>query len=436
MMFRPKLQGFLAGVGLLMGAGGHAVATELEPVTLQLKWKHQFQSAGYYAAIAQGYYREAGFEVTVREPELGEEPAGVVLAGKAEFGVAGSDLVQLRAAGAPVVTLAAIMQHSPLAFVAPAAGPVKTVHDLAGKRVMLEAHAEELLAYLKVEGLAEEAVKWVPHTYDPQALIAGEVAAMSAYVTDEVFVLADAGVPYVSFSPRAGGIDFYGDVLFTTEASMERDPARVERFRAASLRGWAYAMEHPEELVELILRDYSQRHRRAHLQFEAEHMRQLILPDVVELGYQNPGRWRHIAEVYRELGMIGGAVDIDGMVWREEALVRNPVGLVVALVGAVMVILGLVGVIVRFAQLNQRVKEQAASLQEALGEIKELRGIIPICAGCKKVRDDEGYWNHVEIYVAEHTRAEFSHGFCEECMERLYPEAARAKRLQDEGEEK
>ncbi len=435
-MFRPKLQGFLAGVGLLLGAGGHAVAAELEPVTLQLKWKHQFQSAGYYAAIAQGYYREAGFEVTLREPLLGEEPARVVLAGKAEFGVAGSDLVQLRAAGEPVVTLAAIMQHSPLAFVAPAAGPIKTVHDLAGKRVMLEAHAEELLAYLKVEGIAKEAVEWVPHTFDPQALIAGEVAAMSAYVTDEVFLLADAGVPYVAFSPRSGGIDFYGDVLFTTEVSVAEDPERVERFRAASLRGWTYALEHPEEMVELIYTAYSQRHSRAHLRFEARHMQQLILPDVVELGYQNPGRWRHIAEVYRELGMIGSAVDLNGMIWSEQDVTEKSVGLVIALVGAVVVILGLVGVIVRFAQLNLRVKEQAASLQEALGEIKELRGIIPICAGCKKVRDDEGYWNHVEIYVAEHTRAEFSHGFCEECMERLYPEAYRAKRLREEGEEK
>lgn len=394
---------------------------ELEPVTLQLKWRHQFQSAGYYAAIAQGYYREAGFAVTLREPEVGEEPAEVVLAGRADFGVAGSDLVLLREAGEPVVTLAAILQHSALAFVTPENAGIDTVHDLAGRRVMLEAHAEELLAYLKFEGIAEGAVEWVPHTFGPQALMAGEVAAMSAYVTDEAFLLEDAGVAYRSFSPRAGGIDFYGDVLFTTEAVVAADRDRVRRFREASLRGWAYALAHVDEMVELIFTRYSERHSRAHLRFEAEHLRQLILSDVVELGYQNPGRWQHIAEVYRELGMVEGDVDLAGMVWRDESVAAQSWGLVVALVVALLVILGLLGAVVRFAQLNRQVREQAASLREALGEIKELRGIIPICAGCKKVRNDEGYWHHVEVYIAEHTRAEFSHGFCDDCMDRLYP---------------
>jgi PleD family two-component response regulator len=63
-----------------------------------------------------------------------------------------------------------------------------------------------------------------------------------------------------------------------------------------------------------------------------------------------------------------------------------------------------------------------ARLQEALAKIKTLRGLIPICAGCKRIRDDQGYWNQLESYISDHSDAEFSHGLCPECIRRLYPE--------------
>ena len=68
----------------------------------------------------------------------------------------------------------------------------------------------------------------------------------------------------------------------------------------------------------------------------------------------------------------------------------------------------------------------AAKVQElrrALEQIRTLRGIVPICANCKKIRNDEGFWQQVEVYVRDHTEAEFSHGICPECMEKLYPGA-------------
>jgi CheY-like chemotaxis protein len=61
-------------------------------------------------------------------------------------------------------------------------------------------------------------------------------------------------------------------------------------------------------------------------------------------------------------------------------------------------------------------------LEDALAEIKTLRGILPICSSCKKIRDDEGYWNQLEAYIQEHSEAVFSHGLCPECGKKLYPE--------------
>ena len=63
-------------------------------------------------------------------------------------------------------------------------------------------------------------------------------------------------------------------------------------------------------------------------------------------------------------------------------------------------------------------------LQQALANVKTLRGLIPICASCKKIRNDQGYWTQLETYLAEHSDAEFSHGLCLECMRKLYPEVS------------
>jgi len=63
-------------------------------------------------------------------------------------------------------------------------------------------------------------------------------------------------------------------------------------------------------------------------------------------------------------------------------------------------------------------------LQKALDEIKRLRGILPICMECKKIRDDAGYWHPVELYIRDHSEAEFTHGICPDCMRKLYPDMA------------
>ncbi len=63
-------------------------------------------------------------------------------------------------------------------------------------------------------------------------------------------------------------------------------------------------------------------------------------------------------------------------------------------------------------------------LQKTLNEIKELKGIIPICSHCKKIRNDKGYWEQLERYLSEHTAAEFSHGLCPDCLGKFYPDLA------------
>ena len=88
----------------------------------------------------------------------------------------------------------------------------------------------------------------------------------------------------------------------------------------------------------------------------------------------------------------------------------------------------LAGRMASFIDITKRKEVEAdrekliSKLQEALKKIKTLRGIIPICAACKKIRDDKGYWNQIESYIKDHSDADFSHGICPECVKKLYPD--------------
>ena len=75
----------------------------------------------------------------------------------------------------------------------------------------------------------------------------------------------------------------------------------------------------------------------------------------------------------------------------------------------------------RMIELQYALMDKIEQLRIAMNDIKTLRGIIPICSNCKKIRDDKGYWNQVETYIHEHSDVEFTHGICPECVKKLYP---------------
>ena len=298
-------------------------AWAMETVTLQLKWTHAFQFAGYYAALEKGYYREAGLNVLLRLGGPYIDPVASVLAGNAQYGVGTSSLLLARKAGQPVVVLAVIFQHSPLVLLVhrgDATQGIPGIRDLVGKRVMLEPQSDELIAYLKQEGITLDQLVQVPlgHAEHYEELIQGDVDAISAYDTYEPYYLDRAGSAYQTYSPRMGGIDFYGDNLFTTEQELKAHPQRVRAFRDASLRGWRYAMAHPEEITDLIVAKYSQQHPRDFYRFEAQRMAPLLRADLVEVGYMNQGRWRHIAETYADLGLLSADFSLDGFLYEPD----------------------------------------------------------------------------------------------------------------------
>ncbi|MBK8791150.1 MAG: ABC transporter substrate-binding protein [Holophagaceae bacterium] len=353
---------------LLLGLGLQAERAP-ERIVLQLKWQHQFQFAGYYAAREQGYYREAGLDVIITEATPSLDPVKEVVEGRAQYGVSNSGLLLARMQGQPVVVLAAIFQHSPLVLIARTDVGIGSIHDLVGRRVMLERHAEELLAYLQKEGVPLASLQPLDHTFDASDLLRGRADAFSAYSSDEPYFLDRAGFRYQTFTPRSAGIDFYGDNLFTTEAELRQHPERVRAFREASMKGWRYAMAHPEVVTDLIISRYGGSQSRDHLLFEARQMVPLLRPDLVEMGYMSEGRWHHIAETYADLGLLSRPYTLQGFLYDPDAadrLTRQRLKLALSLA---LPIAGLLGVVVLVFLSQNRRLARALSRQAELGAI-------------------------------------------------------------------
>ena len=89
--------------------------------------------------------------------------------------------------------------------------------------------------------------------------------------------------------------------------------------------------------------------------------------------------------------------------------------------------LGCLTVVSKEMEAAEEREKLVLELQEALSKVKQLSGLLPICASCKKIRDDQGYWNQIEEYIRNHSEADFSHGLCPPCIEKLYPDFVKEK---------
>jgi ABC-type nitrate/sulfonate/bicarbonate transport system substrate-binding protein len=163
-------------------------AFALDQVSLQLKWKHQFQFAGYYAALEQGFYRDAGLDVIIREGGPGIDVAEAVGSGKSDFGVCTSGVLRDWAKGRRLVVLAAIFQRSPAIILVARRADITSISDLRGRTLMDTPGSDEIAAMLKREGVDYGALPRVAHEGNPRDLLAGRADAMVAYSTNEPFV--------------------------------------------------------------------------------------------------------------------------------------------------------------------------------------------------------------------------------------------------------
>lgn len=354
-----------------------------EKIRLQLKWYHQFQFAGYYAAQAKGFYTEEGLDVQLFEGSPERPPDRLVQEGKADFGVHdGGDLLYRRLLGEPLVAIATVFQHSPYVLISKKSSGINHPSRLIGRSVeiTLEGGDAPILAMFHREGIKirsrfdTEPVRFMPHSWDFNNLSSGRTDAMSAYLTEIPRIRRLYKLDVSILNPLDYGIDFYGDTLFTSDDFLKKRPDVVERFRRASLKGWKYAMAHQDECIDLVMKLETTRQPKLDRQAlvdEAHVMNDLVLPTLVELGNMNPGRWEQMAKAYRELGTVESDRTLDGFIYTVDATDQRTKRLLkmFGIFVAVIVLLSIAGFI-WLHQLKLLVRQKTAELRQEIDERK------------------------------------------------------------------
>ncbi|WP_341206337.1 ABC transporter substrate-binding protein [uncultured Psychrosphaera sp.] len=345
-------------------------AANEKKVVLQLKWKHQFQFAGYYAAKYKGFYKDAGLQVEIRERDIKSSPLEDVLAGRATFGISDSSLVLQRLHNKPLVITSTVFQHSPLVFMAKASSGIRNVSDLIGKRIMFQRGVDDasLLAMFSIVGINNKDYQFIKHNFDNMALMKDYTDVMSAYLTNQPNLYRAMGEEVVIFDPVNYGIDFYGDLIFTSEEVIKNDLASVDAFTQASLKGWLYAMDHPVEIVDLIIQQYNPSLLRDTLLQEAMQTKKLINAHLIPIGTINNIRFERISETYKSLDMAPIGSELTGLTldeYRTDTQVF--LGKWGIIIGVVIITLFVLLMFFYYLnrKLNERVKERTSALKDS-----------------------------------------------------------------------
>jgi ABC-type nitrate/sulfonate/bicarbonate transport system substrate-binding protein len=308
-----------------------------DKLVLQLHREPQFEFAGYYAALWQGLYQEAGLdvEITPGTPPgaIPIDPVREITEGRAQFGTGTVQLLIRAAQGQSLLLLAPVFQQSGAAvyyradsdFSSPGALLAGRVGRLPASNIL----DLELRTALHSEAIDPDKLRFVP--IEPGQTIADldsrriDAAVGSAW--ELPWQAHERGVALRSFNLAGYRTEFYGDSLFTLQRLARVDPAMVQRFREASIKGWDYALQHPDEIAARILAKLPVQvpvsDPIGFVRYQTEVARRLARYPDVPLGHSNPERWSRIQQSLIDIGVISRPVDLDAFLFEPAAAVRH-----------------------------------------------------------------------------------------------------------------
>jgi diguanylate cyclase (GGDEF)-like protein len=289
-------------------------AKELESVNLQLRWKHQFQFAGFYIAKEKGFYQEAGLDVRIREYDHSINVVNAVVSGQANFGIGTSSLLIERCKEHPVVALGAIYQSSPSILIS-TKPEIKKLQDLRHKNIMVTsdtAQSATITSMLLSKGIKKNDYIQQRHSFNYRDLIEQKTDAMASYLSNEPYYLEKYNINYTVFNPKDYGYDFYGDILFTSEKEINEYPERVKKFYAASIKGWHWAFENIDATAQLIYEKYNTQQKSLQgLIFEGQKLKNLAFNQDGKFGQLSKKRFRAINQVYQLANVLDHDVPLE-----------------------------------------------------------------------------------------------------------------------------
>ena len=300
-----------ATAGLLALAPGRARAQAKRDVTLRLDWVFQGPNAGFMIAHEKGFYAEAGLNVDIG-PGKGSGSTAQLVASKAtQFGFADGFVVGNSVSkGLSIRTVAGIYRRNPTAVIVLADGDIKTPKDLEGKSIALtpgSAQFQQWPAFAKGCGLdiGKVRVVSIDPAGTPPALITGQVPAIAGFAQGQVpTVEIRGGKPTRVFWYADCGVDVVSNGIVVHTDLIKEDPALIRAFVAASLKGFLYARQHPDELVASVKKfsptvDPAVTRREAELSWQT-----WVTPATAgkPLGWMAEKDWEHTVEVLKQYG--------------------------------------------------------------------------------------------------------------------------------------
>lgn len=273
-------------------------------VRLFLNWYPEAEHGGYYAALREGYYQEAGLDVEIVKGGPSAPVIPQVDRGEMEFGITNADgLLLARAEEAAAVALMAPIQISPRCIMVHAASNIGDFGDLKNMTIAMnpQPFASFLQRHVPLEG-----VTVVPYQGSVAAFLNDQNFAQQAYVFSEPFVAKQQGSDPKSLLVADLGFNPYTSVLFTSETYLQVHEEVVQKMVAASVRGWQHFVEHPEKTNDYI-HEINTEMDLAALAFGVETLRPLVLDEVAKehgVGTMLLDRWQKLASQLEELDLI------------------------------------------------------------------------------------------------------------------------------------
>jgi len=285
---------------------------ELTPVSLQLQWFSQAQFAGYYAALDQGFYKDAGLDVTILEGAADIVPIDVLASGDADYAISWvPKVLGSIEAGTAVTDVAQIFERSATTQVSFKDKDITTPADLAGKSVGSWGYGNEweLFAGMGKAGVDVSDIDLVSQAFDMTGLLAGDIDAAQAMTYNEYAQLLetvnpDTGELYTAddfnvINWNDEGTAMLQDAIWADADKLASDDAYADQtvaFIKASIQGWIYARDNPEEAAQIVADSGSQLPA-GHQLWMTNEVNKLIWPSTSGIGTINEDQWAQTVDI-------------------------------------------------------------------------------------------------------------------------------------------
>ena len=286
-----------------------------QKVTVQLNWIRNIQFAGIFMAQEQGFYTDENLDVETIPGGGQISTPQVVLGGSAMIGVGGPEpLITARVRAGDVRVFAVTNQKGPSALTCMPNANVKTAKDLAGKRIGASAPQRPgIETILKIQGIAPDQVEVITTGVDLAGLVAGQVDCRVTFATDEPITLRLRGIEPTVLLYHDLGQPQQGNPYFVTGETLAKDPDMLVRWTRATQKGWAWAIEHQTETVDLVATKYGENLDKAQQTGALKAFAELMVDDFSKtngLLAINRATWESTAKSMIDQGRLDAPVDV------------------------------------------------------------------------------------------------------------------------------